>query len=92
MPPPLPPREAPPLPEEPDAKRPRTDTFVLTAEEEFADQHPGQQKVRGCVEGCRACLLCLLARDERYTAGRRRLAASWPTCVRCLASSRCGYA
>jgi splicing factor 3A subunit 1 len=45
MPPPLPPREAPPLPEEPDAKRPRTDTFVLTAEEEFADQHPGQQKV-----------------------------------------------
>ncbi|KAI7845146.1 hypothetical protein COHA_001191 [Chlorella ohadii] len=45
-PPPLPPHEAPPLPEEePDAKRARLDTFVLTPEEEFADAHPGQAKV-----------------------------------------------
>lgn len=44
-PPPLPPHEAPPLPEEePDAKRARLDTFVLTPEEEFADAHPGQAK------------------------------------------------
>ncbi|PRW57503.1 putative splicing factor 3A subunit 1 isoform A [Chlorella sorokiniana] len=44
--PPLPPHEAPPLPdEEPDAKRARLDTFVLTLEEEFADAHPGQAKV-----------------------------------------------
>ncbi len=47
-PPPLPPHEAPPLPEEePDAKRARLDTFVLTPEEEFADAHPGQAKVSG---------------------------------------------
>lgn len=44
-PPPLPPRDAPPLPEEPEPKRARTDTFVLTDEEEFADAHPGTQKV-----------------------------------------------
>jgi hypothetical protein len=41
--PPLP-RDAPPLPEEPEAKRQRTE-FVLTPEEEYADAHPGQQKV-----------------------------------------------
>ena len=45
-PPPLP-RDAPPLPgEPPEAKRQRTDQFVLQAEEEFADECPGPQKVR----------------------------------------------
>ncbi len=42
----MPPRE-PPLPDgEPEAKRLRTDTFVLAPEEEFADAHPGTQTVR----------------------------------------------
>lgn len=57
MPPPLPPHEAPLPEEEPDAKRPRTDTFVLQAEEEFADERPGVAQARACRLRGPACRL-----------------------------------